>query len=120
MQQGRVERDQLLTLEAVDDITRRGRVVDRFELRGDGVQPPHGAAVVVLVVALDELQGEPVQEPGTAVDRCKLIAHDTPFAIAKRSSAWHAERARYRVTPRQPGRAREARPRNPVPYIALI
>src|SRR5262252_2641739 len=93
MQQRRIERDQLLTLEAVDDIARRGRVVDRFELRGDGVQPAHGAAVVVLVVALDELQREAVQQPGTAVDRCKLIAHDTPFASAKRSSAWRAASA---------------------------
>ena len=76
MQQRGVERDQLLALQAVDDIARRLREIERFELLGDGVQAPQRPAVVVLVVALDELERKPAQRPGTAVDLLQLIAHD--------------------------------------------
>jgi hypothetical protein len=56
VQQRRVERDQLLALQAVDHMAGRGRVVERFELLGDGVEAPHRPAVVVLVMALEQLR----------------------------------------------------------------
>jgi hypothetical protein len=41
---------------------------ERRQLLRDGVEPAERPAVVVLVVALDELERKPVQQPGTAVD----------------------------------------------------
>src|SRR5439155_18044749 len=75
VQQRGIERDQLLALQAVDDIARRLREIERFELLGDGVQAPQRSAIVVLVMALDELQREAAQRPWTAVDLLQLISH---------------------------------------------
>src|SRR5207237_3771568 len=76
VQQGGIERDQLLALEAVDDMARRLREIERLELLGDGVQAPQRPAIVVLVMTLDELQREAAQRPWTAIDLLQLIAHD--------------------------------------------
>jgi hypothetical protein len=75
VQQRGIERDQLLALEAVEDVRRRFVEIERFELLRDRVQAPERTAVVVLVVALDERQREPVQRPGTAVDLLQLVTH---------------------------------------------
>src|SRR5262249_46049531 len=75
MEQGRIERDQLLALEANDHVTGRGREVDRSELLRDLVQPSERAAVVVLVVAFNQLLRQVRQEPGTAVYGCELVTH---------------------------------------------
>src|SRR4029077_13103741 len=99
------------SLEPVDDIARRLRVVERFELLGNGVQASHGAAIVVLIVALDELQREAAQRPRTAVDLLQLIAHDNtskhklnlrrdgsrtidvvPESVTRRSQDWTGHR----------------------------
>src|SRR2546430_11874339 len=65
-----------MAFRAVDDMPRRLREVGRFERFDNGVQAPQPPAVVVLVMALDELQREAAQRPGTAVDLLQLIAHD--------------------------------------------
>src|SRR5215472_10580127 len=68
VQQRRVERGQLLALETVQNVARSAREVERLELLGDSVETPERPAVVVLVVALDELHREVGERPGTAVD----------------------------------------------------
>jgi hypothetical protein len=75
VQERRVQRDELLALQAVQYVGRRRGEVERLELLADRVEAPERPAVVVLVVALDERQREPVQGPGTAVDLLQLIAH---------------------------------------------
>jgi hypothetical protein len=75
VQQRGVERDELLALEAGEQIRGRLGEVEQSELFGDRVQAPERAAVVVFVVALDELQRKAVQQPGTTEDRCELITH---------------------------------------------
>jgi hypothetical protein len=75
VQQRRVERDQLLALEAVDHVAGRLREVQRSELLADGVQLAQRAAVVVLVVALEQLLREAEKQPGPAVDLLQLVAH---------------------------------------------
>ena len=110
VQQRGIERDQLLALQAVDDVARRLGEIERFELLGDGVQAPQRAAIVVLVMAFDELQRKAVQRPGTAVDLLQLIAHDdtskhklncartdcehglVPASVARRSQDWTGHR----------------------------
>src|SRR5262249_4137529 len=81
VQQRRVERHELLALEAVEDVTGCGLEVERRELLGDGVQAPQRPAVVVLVVALDQLGRESVQGPRTAVDLFQLVAHGVPPSV---------------------------------------
>jgi hypothetical protein len=54
VQQRGIQRDQFLALEAVDEVGRRRGEVELFELLADRVQAPERAAVVVLVMALDE------------------------------------------------------------------
>ena len=54
------------------------REIERLELLSDGVEAPHGAAVVVLVVALHEGQGQAAQRPGTAVDLFQVVTHGIP------------------------------------------
>src|SRR5499426_1925031 len=75
VQQRRVERDQLLALETVEDMRRRLGEVERLELLRNGVEPPERAAVVVLVVALDQRHRKPAQRPGAALDLLQSIAH---------------------------------------------
>jgi hypothetical protein len=55
VQDHRIGRDQLLTLEAVDDKNRCRREIERRQLLGDPVQSPDRAAVIVLVMADDQL-----------------------------------------------------------------
>jgi hypothetical protein len=76
VQQRGIERDELLALQAVDDMARCLGEVERFELLGDRVQAPQRPAIVVLVMTLHELQRHATQRPGTAVDLLQLIAHD--------------------------------------------
>ena len=79
MQRHGIECDQLVALQARDLEFRHGREIERREPRGDGVQAPHGAAVVVLVVADDEPVGQTVQEPGPAADGCDRVRHGTSW-----------------------------------------
>ena len=55
VQQRGIERDQLLALEPIDYVAGRILEIERLKLFRDGVEPPQGTAVVVLVVALDQL-----------------------------------------------------------------
>src|SRR6185437_5106010 len=55
VQDHRIGGDELLALEAVDGENRCRRKIERGELLRDGVQALHRAAVIVLVVADDEL-----------------------------------------------------------------
>src|SRR4029453_18248709 len=82
VQQRRVERDQLLALETVEDMRRRLGEVERLELLGNGVQPPERAAIVVLVVALDQRHRKPAQRPGAALDLLQSIAHIILLSVA--------------------------------------
>src|SRR5262245_31590861 len=75
VQQRGIEREQLLALEPVEDVRGRLLEIKRLELLGDGVQAPERAAIIVLVMALDELHREVGQRPGTAVDLLELVAH---------------------------------------------
>src|SRR5215467_14890294 len=61
VQDHRVGGDELLALQAVDREDRRLREIELGELCRDGVQPSHGASVVVLPVTDDELLREPCQ-----------------------------------------------------------
>jgi hypothetical protein len=61
VEQGRVERDQLFTLQAVDHIARSLVEVERLELLRDRVQPAERPTVVILVVALDEPQRQTIE-----------------------------------------------------------
>jgi hypothetical protein len=54
VEQGRIQRDQLFALQAVDHVPWGLLEVERFELLGDGVQLPQRPAVVILVVTLDQ------------------------------------------------------------------
>src|SRR5262249_53224124 len=75
VQERRIERAQFLALEPADHIARRGLEIERGELLRDGVQAPERAAIVVFVVALDQLEGQGVQQPRPAVYRCNGVAH---------------------------------------------
>ncbi len=75
VQQRGVERDQLLALQPVQDVPGRLLEIERLELLGDGVQAPQRPAVVVLVMALDQLHRKVGKRPGTALDRLQLVAH---------------------------------------------
>jgi len=55
VQQRGIERDQLLALEPIDYVAGRILEIERLQLFRDGVEAPQGTAVVVLVVALDQL-----------------------------------------------------------------
>src|SRR6185369_1140851 len=94
VQQRRIERDQLLALQAVDDIYRRLGEIERLELLGDGVQAPQRAAIVVLVMAFDELERQPAQRPGTAIDLLQLIFHLLAPLRKKKISYLHLHLAR--------------------------
>ena len=75
VQEGRIERDQLLALERVDNVTWCAAEIERLELFGDRVQAIERAAVVVFIMALDETRRDAVQQPGPAKDWTKTIAH---------------------------------------------
>jgi len=79
VQQRRIERDKLLALKPVENVRVRFLEVERLELLGDGVEAPERPAVVVLLVALDELHREVGERPGTALNRLQLIAHVIPL-----------------------------------------
>src|SRR5207344_3324446 len=88
VEQGGIERDELLALQAVDEVARRLAEVERLELARDGVQPPQRAAVVILVVALDQLGRQPEQGPRTAGDRFQRVAHTVfSFQSVRRTNA---------------------------------
>src|SRR5262249_23295774 len=69
VQERRIERAQFLALEPVDHIARRGLEIERGELLRNSVQAPERAAIVVFVVALDQLEGQGVQQPRPTVYR---------------------------------------------------
>src|SRR5262249_9700086 len=75
VQERRIERDELFALETVHHVARRSGEGERRQLLGNGVQAAQRAAVVVLVMRLDELEGNTVQLPGTAVNGCELVTH---------------------------------------------
>src|SRR5262249_11700276 len=75
MQQRRIERDELLALERVQNMAGRAREVERLELFGDRVETPERPTVIILVMALDELYREIRERPGTAMDLLQRIAH---------------------------------------------
>jgi hypothetical protein len=56
VQQRGIERDEFLALQAIDDMTWRLFEIERVEVLGNRVQAPQCAAIVILVVALDQLQ----------------------------------------------------------------
>jgi hypothetical protein len=74
-QDHRVRRDQLFALQAIDDKDRRGSEVEFCELRRDGVQPPDRAAIIVLVMAEDQLFGHPLDPRRIAGERLHGIGH---------------------------------------------
>jgi len=75
VQHQRIQRRRLVLLQTADVMRpRRGRI-ERFELCGDRVQAREGAAIVVLVVVLDEFWREAEKRPGPAEQRCDLISH---------------------------------------------
>src|SRR5215470_8656215 len=57
---------------------RRVVEIERRELLGDGVQAPERPAVVVFVMALDELDREIGQRPGTAMNLLERVPHGNP------------------------------------------
>src|SRR5437667_10195857 len=64
--------------------------IERLELLGDGVQASQRPAVVVLVVALDQLERKPVERPRTAVDLLQMVAHVMPPFIGRGTAGWSA------------------------------
>jgi hypothetical protein len=70
-----IHRNELLALQAIHQVTGRRGEIQRIELLGDRIEPAHGAAVVVLIVTLDQFERESVQCPGTAVNRFNRITH---------------------------------------------
>src|SRR5262249_53115674 len=71
----RIQRRRLVLLEAADDMRRRRGGIECFELFGNRVQARGGAALVVLIVALDELRREAPKGPGPAEQGCDLVSH---------------------------------------------
>jgi hypothetical protein len=92
VQQGRVQRGELLALKPVQHVPGRNSEVERFELLGDRVQPPERAAVVVFVMALDERDREIGEGPGTAMDLPDAVSHFLPpmrtIESVEQPSAW--------------------------------
>ena len=76
VEQRRIERGELLALEPVDHVARRGGEIERLQLLRDRVQASQRPAVVVLVMALDELERKAVQQPRPAIDGCELVTHE--------------------------------------------
>jgi hypothetical protein len=57
------------------NMRRRRSGIERFELFGNRVQAREGAAIVVLIVALDEPWRDAQKSPRPAEQRCDLISH---------------------------------------------
>ena len=75
VQDHRIGGDQLLALEAVDEEVGRRIEVEAGELLGDEVQALHRAAVVVFVVADDQLLGHALDVLGIAAERFHCKGH---------------------------------------------
>src|SRR5262245_12536865 len=86
MQGERIERRRLVLLEAADDMRRRRCGIERRKLCGNFVQPGERAAVVILVMALDQLSLDAQQRPGPAEQGCDLIGHGDVSRM--RAGAW--------------------------------
>src|SRR6185437_5951215 len=87
VQERGIERGELLALEGVDEVARGLLEIERFELLGDGVQAPHRPAVVVLVMALDEVDREVGERPGADADLLQRVAHKSSKAERERHVA---------------------------------
>ena len=75
VQRQRIQRRRLILLQAADDMRRcRGRI-ECFELFGNRVQAREGAAIVVLIVALDEPWRDAQKSRRPAEQGCDLILH---------------------------------------------
>ena len=108
VQQRRVERSQRLSLEPVDDVAGRILEIERLELFGNRVETAQGAAIVVLVVALDELQRQTVEHPRTAVDLFQRILHeDLQAQVDQRRAAERRSVGRCSLGRRQCPRSRD-------------
>ena len=75
MQDHRVGGDQLLALEAIDEEVGRGVEVEPGKLLGDEIEPLHRAAVVVLVVADDQLLRHALDVLRIAAERLHAVGH---------------------------------------------
>ena len=71
----RIQRRRLVLLEAADDMRRRRGGIECFQLFGNRVQAREGAAIVVLIVALDEPWRDAQKSPRPAEQGCDLISH---------------------------------------------
>src|SRR5262249_55463535 len=83
----RIQRRCLVLLEAADDMRRRRGGIECFELFGNRVQAREGAAIVVLIVALDEPWRDAQKSPRPAEQGCDLISHVDVSRI-RRAGAW--------------------------------
>jgi len=81
VQQHRVRRDELFTLQAVELEAGRGGEVDRRKLGADDIQPLHGAGVVVGVVAGDKALGEAVERAGGKAEGTWREIHGIPPVV---------------------------------------
>jgi hypothetical protein len=83
VQQRRIQCRDLVPLETADRVAwRRGQVQSR-EFLGNRVQARDRAAVVVLVMALDQARRDAVERPGAAEERSGTVLYvRTPFGIS--------------------------------------
>jgi hypothetical protein len=79
VQQHRVGGDQLLALQPVEAEARSRRRIEGGEIPADRVQPAHRAAIVVLVVAGDQLGREALEAGRLEGDRTGLEGHGSVF-----------------------------------------
>src|SRR5438270_12755837 len=74
---------QFLAIEAIDDKDRRRREIEGSQLLGDPVQSSDSAAVIVLVMADDQLFGHSLDPRRIASERFYLIGHHSSFPISR-------------------------------------
>src|SRR5690349_16966048 len=75
MQERRVKGRQLVALQVADYLRGRSSRVQCLKFGRDFVKVGQRAAIVVLVMALDEPRRDSVQGPGAAEQRGKLVPH---------------------------------------------
>src|SRR5262249_10563614 len=73
--------------EPVDDKDRRRREIEGGKLLGDPIQPSDGAAIVVLVMANNQLFGHALDPRWIACKRFHFVGHHSSF----RSAEWMVE-----------------------------
>jgi hypothetical protein len=84
VQDHRVRGNQLFTLEAVDHEVRRLGEIEVSELGPDRIEPLHCADIVVLVVAHQDLLGNPFDALRIEGQRLGLVGHGLGSGLGKR------------------------------------